>query len=773
MKKARHILLGFLLTASSAAQAQFHYETVSINSANPANVNNFEQVNFSPTFSGTATISYQVSVDPFQGTAGVSVGSNSFFLFTAEAILTPEYAFYPETLFETSGSPSFQVTGGATYSLSGQGTISNPLDMNQYPVGLGLFQATVSYPVFDYICSTNGGKITIERYIGHDSAVAIPSTVNGLPVVSIGMGAFNGLTNVTGVTIPDTVTSIQDYAFAVSGLTGVAIPDSVTSIGAGAFDNCTNATSVTIPDSVTSIGIFAFSGSGVTNVVIPESVTSIADYTFYFCENLTGVTFPNSVTSIGAYAFAFSGLTNIALPNSVTSITSNVFYACESLSGVVIPNTVTSIGDFAFSDCTALSNITIPNSVTGLGNGVFSISGLTSITIPSGITHAGTGIFAGCQMLANVTLPNTATGIPAGTFSSCPSLHTITIPDSVTSIGTSAFYDSGLYSINIPNSVTTIGDDTFFECTGLGSVSIGTNVGSIGISAFGYCGVNSIVIPASVYEIGENAFENCGYLQGAFFEGNAPYDDSTAFTGDHAATAYYLPGTSGWNSSFGGIPTALWVPSVIFTYTTNNGTITITGYKGPAGPLTIPNSINGLPVTGIGASAFIGNNNVTTVTIPNTVTSIGATAFFDDENLTKIVVPASVISVGQDAVAFCSNLTAAYFLGNAPAADGPVIYGDPVTLYYLPGTTGWDGLPAVLWNPTIQTANATFGVRTAGFGFNITGTANIPIAVEACSDPANPIWTSLLTGTLTNGSIYFSDFAWTNHPSRFYRISAP
>jgi hypothetical protein len=108
-----------------------------------------------------------------------------------------------------------------------------------------------------------------------------------------------------------------------------------------------------------------------------------------------------------------------------------------------------------------------------------------------------------------------------------------------------------------------------------------------------------------------------------------------------------------------------------------------------------------------------------------------------------------------------------------------VFQGDNMTVYYLPGTTGWiafstdTGLTPVLWNPLIQTGDGSFGVRSNQFGFNITGTTNIPIVVEACTNLANPVWTPLQTVTLTNGSFYFSDPQWTNYPSRYFRISSP
>jgi hypothetical protein len=99
------------------------------------------------------------------------------------------------------------------------------------------------------------------------------------------------------------------------------------------------------------------------------------------------------------------------------------------------------------------------------------------------------------------------------------------------------------------------------------------------------------------------------------------------------------------------------------------------------------------------------------------------------------------------------------------------------TVYYLPGTTNWGttlgGRPTKLWNPQAQTSDASFGVQTNQFGFNITGTTNIPIVIEACADLASPAWVPLQSCTLTNGSVYFSDPAWTNYPGRFYRFRSP
>jgi hypothetical protein len=128
---------------------------------------------------------------------------------------------------------------------------------------------------------------------------------------------------------------------------------------------------------------------------------------------------------------------------------------------------------------------------------------------------------------------------------------------------------------------------------------------------------------------------------------------------------------------------------------------------------------------------------------------------------------------------FTGLLTSIYFQGNAPSLGSDVF--DNVTfatVYYLPGTTGWGnfsqltGLPTVLWNAQAQTSDASFGVRTNCFGFNITGTSGLVVVVEACS-LTDPIWVPLQTNTLTGGSCYFSDPNWTNYPVRCYRLRSP
>jgi hypothetical protein len=310
------------------------------------------------------------------------------------------------------------------------------------------------------------------------------------------------------------------------------------------------------------------------------------------------------------------------------------------------------------------------------------------------------------------------------------------------------------------------------------------------------------------------------------------------------------------------------LPAQDFTYTNNNGAITITGYTGPGGDVNIPGTIDGLPVTSIGPSAFMSQSSVSNVSIPNSVANIGDDAFafcggltnasipdgvtyLGDEaffacsslvsltiglgittiggggerlkygtfqgctSLTRLMIPDNVTNIsngslhlggalgafyfcssltnvtigkglaflGVGAFSWCTNLVGVYFQGNAPT-PGQNMFGEDIfhnadlaTLYYLQGSTGWSamyaGRPTVLWNPTVQSNDASFGVRQNRFGFNITGTPDIPLVIEAATNLAAQSWVPLQSSTLTNGLIYFSDSQWANYPGRLYRIRSP
>ncbi len=301
--------------------------------------------------------------------------------------------------------------------------------------------------------------------------VTIPASVTysgtTYSVTRIGDSAFRDCSGLTSVTIPNSVTSIGGYAFdGCTGLTKVnitdiaawcniafgsstanplnfaehlfvndvevtelVIPNSVTSIGDYAFYYCSGLTSVTIPSSVTSIGNRAFLRCrGLTSVTIPSSVTSIGDYAFYDCCGLTSVTIPNNVTSIGGIAFC--RVNNIIYSGEATDSpwgakcvngyvdgylvysddTKTTLLGCSAAATgeIVIPNSVTSIGQYAFYYCRSLTSVTIPSSVTSIGNNAFfGCNGLISVTCEATAppTLGGTSVFSNVDKSIPVYVP--------------------------------------------------------------------------------------------------------------------------------------------------------------------------------------------------------------------------------------------------------------------------------------------------------------------------------------------------------------------------------
>jgi len=299
-------------------------------------------------------------------------------------------------------------------------------------------------------------------------------------------------------------------------------------------------------------------------------------------------------------------------------------------------------------------------------------------------------------------------------------------------IGSYAFYScANLISASLGSSLTNVGSYAFDNCPKLAILTLGCPTIN---NWFSGCPLTTVTILDTVTNIGNQAFYNFGSLS---------------------------------NVNFG------------------NGIIAIGGQAFANCGLTnliIPNS-----VVSVGGSAFQGCFNLKSVSIPNSLTYIAGDMFAFCSKLTSITIPSSVTNIYVNAFVGCNLLSSFYFAGNAPVCDptalpGPT--GNGPFVYYLPGTTGWSSryggppsLPTVLWNPQAQ-HDASFGVQNNQFGFNITGSSNLVIVVQTCSNLTSPVWLPISTNTLntyvgTNGTSYFSDPQWTNYPNRYYRLRSP
>ncbi len=153
----------------------------------------------------------------------------------------------------------------------------------------------------------NKEQLMVTSYFGKAKDIKIPSTFQNYKVTVVGHGLFDSPdASIESVEIPDSVTEIQDYAFAGnSNLSKVKLPKNLKIIGNNAFWNCPKLTSIELPATLKKIGVYAFSATGLTSVKIPSSttLTTLDQFVFFQSKNLKEVTIPGSMTNIADNAF--------------------------------------------------------------------------------------------------------------------------------------------------------------------------------------------------------------------------------------------------------------------------------------------------------------------------------------------------------------------------------------------------------------------------------------------------------------------------------------
>ena len=453
-------------------------------------------------------------------------------------------------------------------------------------------------------------------------------------------------------TIPTSVDTIGHAAFySCKALTAVTIPPAVMWIEDEAFAECTGLKSLFFEGDAPILASPLWWGSSwwVLHGAYNSTVYYIAGKTGWgdsFEGRPTAVTPPrnpltftttgNSITITGSNPQASGALVIPAKINylPVTSIGTLAFSGSTGLTSVSIPSSVTSISTNAFSGCTSLTNFTVDplNASFSSGGGTLFNKAKTSLlrcplgqigsyTISNTVTSIGALAFNGCVGLTTITIPKSLTSITSDTFAGCSGLTSLTV-DSLNTAFSSP--DGVLYN----KAQTSL---LVFPSGKMGDYTISNSVTSISASAFvGCAGLTSLTIPSSVTSIGASAFSGCSGLTSVYFLGNQPTVGTNAFAGNATATVYYIPGKTGWGTSFAGRPAAVTPTNtpLTFTFTTTGTTITITGSNPKAsGALVIPAKINNLPVTSIAAYAFYESSGLKTVTIPKSVTSISETAF--------------------------------------------------------------------------------------------------------------------------------------------------
>ena len=421
-----------------------------------------------------------------------------------------------------------------------------------------------------------------------------------------------------------TVAGIRGWAFEdCTKLTGVTLPNSVTTIGEGVFSGCSRLRSVSISTNVTSIGAKAFADCKVlASIVIPSSVTNVGEYAFVGCSELKSVTFPQCICDSGLwYVFDADLIKKVVIADGATSIGESAFEGCYNLANVTIPSSVTNIGDYAFAECYSLKRVSIPSSVESIGEGAFADCWeLASATIPAGVTTINDNVFNGCFSLSRVTIPEGVVSIGASAFADCCDLAGVSIPNSVTNIGEQAFVGcTSMSSLTIPDSVTVIGEGAFYECSGLASVTIPiTYFADHGMRfAFDTTLFGDVVISERVYDyyyyhetrIPDDAFANFINITSVKLPDHVTEIGDRAFYGCTSLRSVNLPDAV-WDANWIAVSRGVWR---------------------------------------IGSNAFAWCRNLTTIAIPYSASQIEFGAFRNCYALKNVKIPLDAVrSYGQD-----------------------------------------------------------------------------------------------------------------------------
>lgn len=253
--------------------------------------------------------------------------------------------------------------------------------------------------------SENGGEVTTvdSGYCGaDDGGENLRWTLDNNGVLTItGSGAMkdypryenqrpdwylNHKDSIRSVVLDNKITHIGDYAF-----------DGCTSIESVRYTGYTGNAGVALPESVTTIGVHAFSDTGVTGTLkLPEHLTEIDSLAFYHCRKLNGeLKLPDTVKEIGGFAFNRCGFTGkLKLPASLEKIGNDAFESCSGLTGkltfpskmneidfsifhetgiteVVIPSSIKTVRDFAFDSCMNLKKVYLPTEIPKIYNRAF------------------------------------------------------------------------------------------------------------------------------------------------------------------------------------------------------------------------------------------------------------------------------------------------------------------------------------------------------------------------------------------------------------------
>lgn len=385
---------------------------------------------------------------------------------------------------------------------------------------------------------------TITEYLGEDSIVKIPESIDNIKVEHIGgyddyfgikklrKGAFEGK-EITKLVLPKNLKTIGENAFKDNLITKLDLPNNVISIGNHSFDG-NKLLNIDVPSSVVNIGSYAFANNKISNATIPPSIKNIPDGLF-MNNNLSSVKLSDDnsdsslkiskdLTNIGREAFKNNNIREFKIPANITQLSDGVLQN-NRLTKLLLPDNITMIGNTALAS-NFIEEINLPKNLTYIGIGAFQANNIEKLIIPANVKVIDIGAFSyntslnDLIFMGETTLKDNAfytCGIRRIKFSDDTKIDgkqvfqnnnisgTLNLPKNLKVLGPYAFSQNFITQVNFPNSITELKDGCLYV-NKINSLSFPDSLKIIGPSAFFNNKIRSIKFGNGDLIIGDGSF---------------------------------------------------------------------------------------------------------------------------------------------------------------------------------------------------------------------------------------------------------------------------
>lgn len=467
---------------------------------------------------------------------------------------------------------------------------------------------------FEYVRTSDGSAAILVGYVGTETEVKIPSSINNLKVIEIADEAFMNNTKITKVKATNNIVTIGDRVFfGCTSLKEVKAIKSVTSMGESVFEGCTSLTDVTIPDTVVNIPARTFYGcSSLKDAEAHKNLKGVSP------DALTGTAWeesqPDGALAFGRICYGYKGnVTNLVIPEGVSIIEPYAFLGCEQIKSVEFGPDVEEIGLYAFQNCVNLE----------------------TMVCSSAVSIIKAGAFKGCSSLKEADFSEcTISTIGYESFAGCTSLTSVKLHETLSDIGVRAFEGTAIKTIELGKNVNSIGKDVFLnnkvfegftvvdknkEYSSVDGVLYNKDGNSLIMFPTGKTG--TFQLPQGVSEIREGAFKNA-----AITEVEISQDSALNTIGNNAFEGAKIVAIS--------LPEAVTaINSETFKNAENLKSVEL-----------------GSNVSKIGKSAFEDTKSLTEINLPDTLRDISAYAF-KNAGLVTANIGNGVVRIGTEAFA--------------------------------------------------------------------------------------------------------------------------